>query len=143
MKPVTQQFIHKPEANQYGDCQRAVIASLLELPIDEVPHFLQEAQGDASAYWEGIQRFLRPHGYAYLVVPYRSGSAFFGIDDEPIYHEISGPSPRGNGVFHAVVGCNGQIAFDPHPDRTGLAGDPSEWEFAYLVKTSDSEATNG
>lgn len=135
MTPVDQEFTHAPEVGQYGDCQRAVIASLLDLPRSEVPHFLQDAAGEAGAYWEGIQAFCRKHGYAYLTVPARSGSAFYG-DDGDVFHEISGPSPRGNGVFHAVVGCNGAVVFDPHPSRAGLTGDPAEWEYSYMVKVS-------
>lgn len=133
MKPVDQIFTSKPEINQYGDCQRAVIASLLELPIDEVPHFLQEANGDAGDYWLGIQSFLGKKGFAYLTADIGAIHHFYGNDGE-IYHEISGPSPRGNGLYHAVVGCNGKIAFDPHPSREGLAGEQSEWRHAYLVK---------
>lgn len=139
MKPIDQEFIHRPEIGQYGDCQRAVIASLLELPISEVPHFLQLANGDPSVYWEGLQAFCRSRGYAYMTVPARSGALFCG-DDGPIYHEISGPSPRGNGVFHAVVGCNGDVVFDPHPSRAGLAGDPATWEYAYLVAIQPVQA---
>jgi len=133
MKPVDQEFIHAPEKGVFGDCQRAVIASLLELPISEVPHFLQESKGDAVNYWERLQAFCRSHGFVWLVVPARSGGAIYG-DDGDVFHEISGPSPRGNGVTHAVVGCNGSIVFDPHPSRAGLAGDSGEWEYAYLVK---------
>lgn len=132
MKPVDQEFIHDPSIGQYGDCQRAVIATLLDLPISEVPHFLRDAEGDPTIYWESLQAFVRQHGYAYLTVPAKTGCAFYG-DDGPIYHEISGPSPRGNGVSHAVVGCNGEIVFDPHPSKAGLAGKPEDWEHAYLV----------
>lgn len=133
MKPVDQEFVNRPEIGQHGDCQRAVIASLLELPIEDVPHFLQEAKGDDADFWDRLQGFCRSKGFAYLTVPARCGAAFYG-DCEGVYHEISGPSPRGNGVFHAVVGCDGQIIFDPHPSRSGLTGDPAEWHFAYLVK---------
>lgn len=133
MKPVDQEFIHAPEQGLIGDCQRAVIASLLELPITEVPHFLKESGGDSTNYWERLQAFCRSRGFAYLVIPARSGGGFFG-DDGDVFHEISGPSPRGNGITHAVVGCNGQIVFDPHPSRAGLAGDSSQWEYGYLVK---------
>lgn len=135
MTPIDQEFIHAPENGQYGDCQRAVIASLLDLPIEAVPHFLQEADGDPETYWKKLQGFVRSHGFVYLTVPARSGVSFFG-DDGEIYHEISGPSPRGNGVSHAVVGCNGQIVFDPHPSRAGLTGDPATWDHAYLVKAN-------
>lgn len=133
MKPVDQQVVHRPDLGQHGDCQRAVLASLLELPIEQVPHFLQDANGNPDEYWAALQRFCRSHGFVYLTVPSRSGGAFFG-DEGVIYHEISGPSPRGNGVFHAVVGRNGEVVFDPHPSREGLGGDPATWEHAYLVR---------
>lgn len=133
MKPVDQQFTSKPEINQYGDCQRAVIASLLELPIDDVPHFLQDANGDADDYWLGIQAFLGKYGYAYLTADRQAIQHFYGHEGD-IFHEISGPSPRGNGLFHAVVGCNGRIVFDPHHSRDGLAEPQDQWRHAYLVK---------
>lgn len=133
MTPVDQEFVNDPSLGQYGDCQRAVIASLLDFPISYVPHFLKDAEGDAVKFWVGIQEFLKVHGYAYLTVPARSGVSFFG-ELKGVYHEISGPSPRGNGLFHAVVGFDGEIVFDPHPDKSGLAGDSSEWDYSYLVK---------
>lgn len=135
MRPQDQEFTHQPEAGQFGDCQRAVIASLLDLPIAEVPHFNGMAKGDPNIFWDLLQAFCKLHGYVYLTIPARCGAAFYGLDDD-IHHEISGPSPRGTGVFHAVVGKGGQIVFDPHPSRAGLAGDPAEWEFSYLVKAS-------
>lgn len=138
MTPVDQEFTHRPEINQHGDCQRAVIASLLDLPISEVPHFLQEASGEPWDYWNSLQSFLNSKGYAWLVVPAKLNGGFYGDGSHDIYHEISGPSPRGNGVTHAVVGLNGQIAFDPHPDKTGLIGDPLEWNHGYLVKTCNT-----
>lgn len=133
MKPVDQEFVHLPEIGQYGDCQRAVVASLLELPIAEVPHFLALSKNDPSEYWDMLQAFCRARGFAYLTMPARCGALFFGEVGD-VYHEIAGPSPRGNGVTHAVVGCNGELFFDPHPSRAGLAGDPATWEHSYLVK---------
>lgn len=132
MTPVDQEFLHRPEIGQYGDCQRAVIASLLDLPISEVPHFLQQANGESVGFWEGLQDFCRSRGFAYLTVPARSGAAFFG-SDASVFHEIAGPSPRGNGITHAVVGRDGEVFFDPHPSRAGLLGDSAQWEFSYLV----------
>lgn len=127
MTPVDQEFKNEPEIGQHGDCQRGVIASLLDLPLADVPHFLQVARGDAEKYWEGIQGFLRAHGFTYLTTG-RTWN-FFG-DDGDVYHEISGPSPRGNGQYHAVAGRNWVIVHDPHPSRAGLAGDPNEWTHA-------------
>jgi len=137
MKPVVQEFLHDPSIGQYGDCQRAVLASLLELPIADVPHFLQDAKGDPATYWEALQIFCRSHGYVYLTVP--NGPANFYGDEGDVFHEISGPSPRHAGTFHAVVGKNGAIFHDPHPSGMGLAGDPSIWERAYLVKAAPTQ----
>ncbi len=119
MTPQDQEFLHLPELGQYGDCQRAVLASLLDLPISEVPHFNAVAKDDPFTFWAAVQAFCKVRGYAYLTIPARAGASFYGLDED-VYHEISGPSPRGNGVFHSVVGKGGQIVFDPHPSRLAL-----------------------
>lgn len=133
MTPQDQEFTHQPEIGQHGDCQRAVIASLLDLPISEVPHFLQIANGDAAIYYEELQKFCLSQGYAYLTINACSGVAFFGLDDD-VYHEISGPSPRGNGVYHSVIGKGGNIVHDPHPSRSGLSGTAEDWQYSFLVR---------
>lgn len=132
MTPQKQLILHDPEKGINGDCQRAVIASLMDLPIAEVPHFNES--GDATEFWELLQGFCNSRGYHYIEM--KAASFFAWGSDLDIYHEISGPSPRFPGAFHAVVGKNGQIFFDPHPDGTGLAGDPSEWKFTFLVPIS-------
>lgn len=132
MTPQDQEFAHS--ATTQGDCQRAVIASLLDLPIAEVPHFAQlaaESTDKVYGFWGGVYAFCESHGYEYLpninlIYHLRSGVE--------VYHQISGPSPRAPGVFHAVVGCNGEIAFDPHPSRAGLAGGHTQWRHSILKK---------
>ena len=89
MTPVKQEFVHDPSNGVYGDCQRAVIASLLDLPLSEVPHFLGISKNQAEGYWTLLQTFLRERGYAWLTIPAKSGAAFFGAVDESIYHEIA------------------------------------------------------
>lgn len=129
MKPVDQEFIHLPGIGQHGDCQRAVIASLLELPIADVPHFGQlhaEGKGD---FWGLLLEFLASRGFNYV----QMAKPKFVWHGAPVFHEIGGPSPRGNGVFHVVVGCNGEVFFDPHPSRAGLAGDPDKWTHGFMV----------
>lgn len=133
MTPVDQRVLHDPERGLYGDCMTAVIASLLDLPYEAVPHFTQLSRNEPSEFWELLQKFLLTQGVQLLQVPAMAGSGFWGSEAN-IYHEIAGPSPRGSGVYHAVVGCNGHIVHDPHPSRAGLAGDPSEWTCSYLVK---------
>ncbi len=129
MKPVDQEFMHEPGRDQQGDCMRAVMASLLELPIASVPHFAQLDADGTGNFWLLLAEFCRDKGYSFVSL---SDSRFFWADDA-IYHIIEGPSPRIQGGHHVVVGRNGQVHFDPHPSRAGLAGDPSEWKFAFLV----------
>lgn len=130
MTPQDQEFINIP-GEQYGDCMRACIASLLDLPIANVPHFLREADGDPTKFWLGVCDFAEARGWDYLCDFARHRPEFVGDMDG--YHIIGGPSPRGGGLLHAVVGRSGQVVFDPHPSKAGLAGDPSEWAFDYLI----------
>lgn len=132
MIPVSQEFLYDPANGQHGDCMRACIASLLDLPRAEVPHFLQAAAGDPETFWNLIFDFCEKLGFEYLPhLPDFSPGMAATLGG---YHVIAGPSPRGGGVWHAVVGLNGEIAFDPHPSRAGLAGDRTDWKFDYLVR---------
>ena len=132
MTPVDQEFVHQPEQGRHGDCMRACIASLLDLPRDAVPNFAQmDADGEGN-FWLLLADFCRQHGYSFVTMQGR-----FVWADDAIYHVISGPSPPINGGHHAVVGRNGQVFFDPHPSRAGLSGDPSEWKFDLLVRMSE------
>ncbi len=125
MIPVDQEFLHDPANGVQGDCFRAVLASIFERPIADVPHFAGMTK-KASDFWEMAYSWMEDAGYLY--VPTRippSGAIEFYV--------ISGPSPRGNGNHHAVVGHAGAIEHDPHPSRSGLAGDPCDWRFGYIV----------
>lgn len=131
MTPQDQEFINIP-GKQYGDCMRACIASLLDLPIADVPHFLRNSDGDPVGFWNGIYDFCEARGFEYSPVHEKFNPQL--ATDLDGYHTIGGPSPRGCGLLHAVVGLNGTIVFDPHPSKAGLAGDPAEWTFDYMVK---------
>lgn len=110
---------------------RAVIASLLDLPLADVPHFAAVEEAGGENFWLHVAGFCRAKGYSYVCL---NAARFFWADDA-IYHGITGPSPRGNGTTHIVVGRNGKVFHDPHPSRAGLAGDPNEWRFDFLVRT--------
>jgi len=131
MTPQDQEFINVPGV-QYGDCMRACVASLMGLPIYLVPHFLRDAGGDAPDFWNRVHDFVEERGYDFI--PAQDKHSASKSRDMDGYHIIGGPSPRGNDLMHAVVGRYGEIVFDPHPSRAGLAGDPSEWTYDYLVK---------
>lgn len=131
MTPQDQEFINIP-GQQYGDCMRACVASLLDLSIADVPHFLRDADGDPGKFWHGVYDFIEARGWEY--VPARQAHDGAMCQDLDGYHIIGGPSPRGGGLLHAVVGRHGQVVFDPHPSKAGLAGTRDEWDFDYMLR---------
>jgi hypothetical protein len=119
VKPVDQDRFAKrcdkcPGFHANGNCASAVIASILELPLSEVPYFVEAKHG----WWPWLEEWLERRGYEIEVV------ARENLPPGPVY--ASGTSPRG--FSHAVVwegGPNGRVVHDPHFTRAGLAGDPT------------------
>lgn len=121
---------------EVGDCFRCCVATLLDLPRDQVPHF---AGGpDGSAMWIiRTQEFLAPLGLFYVQVtdfvwPWVRGFA------APLVI-AGGVSPRGVKGGHAIVAQvtrNGwTMIHDPHPSRAGIVGDPED--YGLFVKLSE------
>lgn len=119
MQPVDQTIFYdptQPPERQRGNCLQAVLASMLHLPLAEVPHFVQDHvdhDGDSNPEWDWWHRqvlWLRDRGYR-----------LDRSNPEPgEYVMATGPSPRGQGIFHIVILRDGVLAHDPHPDRTGI-----------------------
>jgi len=113
-----------------GNCMAACLASILEMPLTDVPNFAEHAT--AVAYWDAFHDWLAGHG----MVALRIYLGHMG-DEGMIYVEgnigdqfviLSGRSPRGNNISHAVVGKLSEsgwgwdVVHDPHPSGFGLAG---------------------
>jgi hypothetical protein len=95
-------------ASGRGDCVRACIASVLELPIEEVP-FLTN--------FVAFEPWLRKRGLRY------SWSWPGFVEDGWTY--IAGvPSLNHFGSWHVVVACNGRVIWDPSPLETYPIGTP-------------------
>lgn len=114
MKPVDQTTFGFPG----GNCFSACVASLLEIPIDEVPYFMGDhLEDDGGAWFERFNAWLRERGW---------WSVCFKLDSDwrPAgYHILSGKSPRAGErryALHSVVALGGDIVHDPHPDRDGI-----------------------
>jgi len=119
MKPVMQTEIHLG----HGDCQRAVIASLLELDPQMVPHF---AMFRARYWWHVLHYFLYALGWELegcmnppIDERFHANLAECGIDG---YHYAGVYSrtypdvkPR---VTHAVIiDSQGVVVHDPNPNQ--------------------------
>lgn len=134
MKPQEQEFPHDPSNGVYGDCFRATLASILEMPISTVPHFLYDGNTD---YWhKRLNEFLNPLGYIFMCIPAWDLSEWrqANMITCDIYHEISDISPRFPDTLHSVVGCNGLVVHDPHPSKLGLPEVTDQRSFGFLVK---------
>jgi hypothetical protein len=46
------------------------------------------------------------------------------IEVKGVYHILTGTSPRDPNVRHSVIGLDGAVEHDPHPDGRGLANGP-------------------
>jgi hypothetical protein len=109
MKPVDQTTFGPRD----GNCFSACIASILELPISEVPWFM----GGQDDRWmeRNLLPWLAPRGLYAICFGLR------GPDDwvPPGYYIVGGESARG-GCLHSVVALAGKTVHDPHPSRAGV-----------------------
>ncbi|MBL8578095.1 MAG: hypothetical protein JNK47_12780 [Mesorhizobium sp.] len=109
MTPVDQQYLAGNAEGIPGDCVRACVASILDLALADVPHFV--AANDA--YWAGaLDDWCDNRGIELI---HLEGHFAFNF---PVM--LSGASPRSG--RHAVVGQGGGVLHDPHPSRDGLVG---------------------
>lgn len=139
MIPVTQTSFYDPDAppdKQRGNCLTAVVASLLELPIEAVPNFVQDHVDHAESeddddgdwnWWTRLHRFVAEQGYQMCYLspvdkPDWTGSPenWFPVPEPGEYYTVSGKSPRDPRIHHIVIHRDGEMVWDPHPDRTGI-----------------------
>jgi hypothetical protein len=116
-----------------GNCFEACLASLLEMPIDDV---VKIPDGEARNWFRLVNEWLSTLGLFFIE---------FTADDETTkywgYHIIIGSSSGSRLERHAVVGYNGEMVFDPHPDRSGLVGD--DLTYGFLIPLDPKERRKG
>lgn len=126
MTPVYQQEQHDLAKGIWGDCHRAALASLLDLPINDVPHF---CDGGPPDWPERERAWLAGRGMLFLlgVVPVVSQSDALRyaslINPQPSQHFILSGASSADGLNHSVV-CRGErVVHDPDPEA--LTGQPA------------------
>ena len=131
MTPVIQEYPLDLDGCRRGDCVRAVIASLLDLPLTDVPHFVQIDADGGPNWWEHITTWLHARGLAlYALDPADPRREPWAGE----HYWVSGGSPRGYftgpdvfSCLHAVVYRDEQLAHDPHPDGGGVVKVIERW----------------
>jgi hypothetical protein len=109
MKPVMQTNFGDPD----GNCWNAVLASLLECPLEGIPFEV----GRDPGYWQKYSQWLLS-AYGLVLLDFRANWPKQSPLVPKGHHGMSGPGPRD--LVHSVVGLNGRILHDPHPAGGGL-----------------------
>jgi hypothetical protein len=147
MKPQQQIYRHGID-NENGDCFRACIASLLELPTHAVPHFFskeneERAQRNGEDPHIQVYNYLASYGLAFLFLPWNDHFGY-QLEYHGVHHILSGPSPRfpnDSTVAHLVIATGSIIVHDPHPDQRGLALGKDEDYWIEMLAPIDSPYT--
>ena len=121
MKPVYQTRFGYPE----GNCHAAALASVLEIPIEEIPNF-----GIDDDWYDHFVRYMVSHHALQPIDFIIPKNVVHDLWVPQGYHLINGTSSRG--LEHSVVGFMGEMEFDPHPDDSGLEEIDSYTIFAVL-----------
>jgi hypothetical protein len=125
-QPVDQDLFYDAEGRNRGNCLQAVVASLLGLPLVDVPHFVQ-VEEDGGQLWDAhLRDWLAARGLRQQLWLHGDHGVWPGLPFEE-YAAVYGPSPRGAGIFHIVVSKGGVMVHDPHPDRTGITESHGGW----------------
>ena len=130
MTPVEAQIKnHQPSEGLYGDCHRACLASVLDLPIDAVPHFM-----DGDKYGQNTEErlqaqdeWLAEKGLSYVELPIDAPSLQECLDFVGRY---SGDShwilvaESASSIGHSVVCRGNKIVHDPTygNEKHGIVG---------------------
>lgn len=115
MKFITQTIFGGEAGGRKGNCLQACVASIMDLELDDVPHFA-ELPENPGGWTADVISFAALVGWGCLV----RSPAKPPTSDEAI---AVGWSPRNKAWTHAVVvyrSVADYLEWDPHPDHTGL-----------------------
>jgi len=153
----------KGEQVQFGNCWSAAIASILELPISDVPNFEVWFQWKDGFWFDLTTRFLikTKHKLVYANdfrafhpklalswfnetegknpdgLPFEQWAEITRDNLENEYYFVSGLSPRG--VQHVTIWQNGNMVHDPHISRDGIL---ELTTFEQIIPLSEEEIEN-
>ena len=116
-----------------GDCMRACVASIFELPIEEVPNFNEP---DQSHFERKLDAWGTSVGLTVVDISVENDDTKVLLKD--CWLIACGRSPRGKtkNNRHAVVWRNGRMVHDPHPDQRGIRGNPETYTIFIVTDPS-------
>jgi len=94
-----------------GNCWQAAVASVLEIPLEEVPDI--QIYGDDMVWFDEFREWLKQYGLGAIGLSTGGNITIQG------YHLIECKSTTlNNGELHVVVGLNEKVVHDPNPNAT-------------------------
>lgn len=142
----TQMFRHDPDNGVYGDCWRATVASLLRLPIEDVPHVC-DGPDDGKAS-ERMRTYLESRGCALIQVPFNGDMSLQQILEYVGAASVSGGlhwclmGTSRTGCNHVVICKGAEIVHDPSITQSGIVGPASDglWWVEWVVQRAACDA---
>lgn len=136
MTPLKQRLTHDPANGVYGDCHRACVASIFDLPLEAVPHFCdgtaQDDEGGEIA--KGRERhWLRERGFGVVSIPFPAETGLaailnmLSVSMAESHYIVGGRSA--NGFNHSVIARGGAIVHDPSMNDAGIVGPCDDGHF--------------
>lgn len=130
MKYHHQTIKHDPANEQWGDCFRTALACILDLEIEDVPHFMH-GNPDSEIVWTQVNKWLNERGLHMMTLPF-SGSlsdvlTTMGKLNPGVRYLLAGTSV--NGFNHQVIAQGDKIIHDPNRSYVGLTGPGSDGLF--------------
>lgn len=128
MMPQKQLYRHEPENGRNGDCHRTAVACMLDLAVEEVPHFFAEVDPkDKDLAWDAQQAWFAARGEVLLSIPYNGKDLSLQeildtmrITNPGVHYLLGGESKTG--VGHTVVCKDNAVVHDPSLDDSGIVG---------------------
>ena len=112
-----------------GNCFAACVASILELPIEAVPDYTEQAGG----WFYRWQVWLVERGLRFRIIPANQGGAI-GYEPPAGWAIMNVKSLTLPGELHSVVSWNGQMKWNPHPQREKGVGEVVDY---YIFEALD------
>ena len=116
MKYHKQTIKHNPAIGQYGDCFRTCVACLLDLEVDQVPHFCENGGKNAASEMDAW--LIHNYGLYLFAVPFENGTL------ESVLAAVARNNPgpyllvgeSSNHCNHCVICQGDKVIHNPNPN---------------------------
>lgn len=125
MTPAKMLSKHNPPES-WGDCTRACVASVFDLPSELVPHFAFDGYDPECPWVERLSSWLKPYALKPLFMRVDRVEQHEDFKNYDNYYLNGGKTKRG--TMHDTVWFKGEMVYDPHPtDPSGLTDEYPQW----------------